>query len=111
VTPVKRVKSEHQQPTGMLQPLQVSEWKWEEIVMNFVMGLLRTRSRYSSLWVIMDRLNKVAHFIPVKTTYSELQLAELYVSRRVCLHEVPKRIVSARVTQFISMFRVRSNSK
>jgi transposase InsO family protein len=52
----------------------------------------------------VDRLTKVAHFISVKTTYSGPQLAELYVSRIVCLHEVPKKIVSDRGTQFTSRF-------
>jgi hypothetical protein len=64
------VKAEHQQPTRLLQPLQVLEWKWEEMAMNFIVGLLRTRSGYDSIWVIVDRLTKVAHFIPIKTTYS-----------------------------------------
>jgi hypothetical protein len=50
--------------------LQVPEWKCEEIVMDFIIGLLRTQSGYNSIWVIVDRLTKVAHFIPVKTTYS-----------------------------------------
>jgi hypothetical protein len=63
--------------------------------MDFIVGLLRTQSGYDSIWVIVDRLAKVAHFIPVKANYSGLQLAEFYMSRIFCLHEVPKRIVSA----------------
>jgi hypothetical protein len=82
----------------------VPEWKWEEIAIDFIMSLPRTQSGYDSICVIMDRLPKVAHFIPVKTTYSEPQLAELYMSRIVCLHGVPKKIVSDRGTQFISKF-------
>jgi hypothetical protein len=78
----------------------VPEWKWEEIAMDFIMGLPRTQSGYDSIWVIVDRLTKVAHFIPIKTTYSRLQLAELYMSRIVCLHGVPKKIVSDKETQF-----------
>jgi hypothetical protein len=54
----------------MLQPSQVPEWKWEEIAKNSIMGLRRTQYGYDSLWEIMDRLTKVAHFIPVKTTYT-----------------------------------------
>jgi transposase InsO family protein len=100
----QRVKAKHQRPAGLLQPLQVPEWKWEEIAMDFIVGLPRTQSRYDSIWVIVDRLTKVAHFIPVKTTYSRSQLAELYVSRIVCLHGVPKKIVSDRGTQFTSRF-------
>jgi transposase InsO family protein len=89
--------------------LQVPEWKWEEIDMDFIMGLPRTQSGYDSIWVIVDRLVKVAHFIPVKTTYSGPQLAELYMSRIVCLHGVPKKIVYDRGTQFTSRFWERSH--
>jgi hypothetical protein len=72
--------------------------------MDFIVGLPRTQSGYDSIWVIVDRLTKVAHFIPVKITYSGLQLEELYMSRIVCLYRVPKKIVSDRGTQFTSQF-------
>jgi hypothetical protein len=88
----------------LLQPLQVPEWKWEEIAMNFIVGLPRTQSGYDSIWIIVDRLTKVAHFIPIKTTYSGPQLAELYMSWIVCLHGVPKKIMSDRGTQFTLRF-------
>jgi hypothetical protein len=65
----QRVKAEHQRPAGLLQPLKVPEWKWEEISMYFIFGLPHTRDGYCSIWVIVDRLTKVAHFVPVKTTY------------------------------------------
>jgi hypothetical protein len=82
----------------------VPEWKWEEIAMDFIVGLPRTQSGYDSIWVIVDQLSKVAHFIPVKTTYSRSQLAELYISRIVCLYGVPKKILSYRGTQFTLKF-------
>jgi hypothetical protein len=72
----QRVKAEHQRPAGLLQPLKIPEWKWEEIRMDFIVGLPRTQARYDSIWVIVDRLTKVAHFIPIKTTYSGAKLAE-----------------------------------
>jgi hypothetical protein len=72
--------------------------------MNFIMGLPRTQSGYDSIWVIVDRLTKVAHFIPVRITYSGPQLVELYMPRIVCLHGVPKKIVSDRGTWFTSKF-------
>jgi hypothetical protein len=100
----QQVKVEHQQPARLLQSLQVSEWKWEEIAMDFIVRLPETQSGYDSIWVIVDRLTKVAHFIPIKTTYSAPQLVELYMSRIVCLHGVPKKIVSDRGTQFTSRF-------
>jgi hypothetical protein len=62
--------------------------------MDFIVGLPHTQVGYDSIWVIVDRLTKVAHFIPVNTTYSGAKLAELYVSRIVCLHVVPNKIVS-----------------
>jgi hypothetical protein len=82
----------------------VHEWKWEEIATDVIVRLPRTQSGYDSIWVIVDRLTKEAHFIPVKTTYSGLQLAELYMSRIVCLHGVPKKIVSDRGIQFTLRF-------
>jgi hypothetical protein len=72
--------------------------------MDFIMSLPRTQLGYNFIWVIVDRLTKVAHFIPVKTTYFGPQLAELYMSRIVCLHGVPKNIVSDRGTQFTLKF-------
>jgi hypothetical protein len=71
----QRVKSEHQRTIGMLPPLQVLESKWENIDMDFIMELPRTQSRYGSLWIIINRLTKVAHFMLVKTTYTRPQLA------------------------------------
>jgi hypothetical protein len=90
----QRVKAEHQRPIGLLLPLKILEWKWEEIVTNFIVGLPHTQARYDSIWVIVDRLIKVAHFIPIKMAYSTAKLVELYMSRIVCLHGVPKKIVS-----------------
>ncbi|WVZ80271.1 hypothetical protein U9M48_027762 [Paspalum notatum var. saurae] len=100
----QRVKAEHQRPAGLLQPLKVPEWKWEEITMDFIVGLPRTQRGYNSIWVVVDRLTKVAHFIPVNTTYLGAKLAELYISRIVCLHGLPKRIISDRDSQFTSRF-------
>jgi transposase InsO family protein len=68
------------------------------------MGLPRTQSGYDSIWVIRDRVTKVAHFIPVNMTYFGPQLAKLHLSRIDCLHRVPKNIVSDRGTQFTLKF-------
>ena len=100
----QRVKAEHQRPACLLQPLQIPVWKWEEISMDFIVGLPRTRDGYDSICVIVDRLTKTTHFIPVRTTYTSAKLAELYMSRIVCLHGVLKKIVSDRGTQFTSRF-------
>jgi hypothetical protein len=65
----QRVKAKHERPAGLLYPLKIPEWKWEEIDMDFIVGLPRTPAGYDSIWVIVDRLTKVAHFISVKTIY------------------------------------------
>jgi hypothetical protein len=92
----QRVKAKHQRPAGLPHPLKIPEWKLEEIGMDFITGLPRTPKGYDSIWVVEDRWTKVAHFIPVKTTYKCSQLAELYMARIVSLHGVPKKIVSDR---------------
>jgi hypothetical protein len=78
--------------------LLVSKWKWEEIGMDFVIGLPRTQKGNDSIWVIIDRLTKVAHFILVKTTYGGATLAQLYIKEIVRLHGISRRIVSDRGT-------------
>jgi len=72
--------------------------------MDFIVGLSRTQKGYNSIWVVVDRLTNVAHFIPMNTTYSGARLEELYISRIVCLHGVPKKIISDRGSQFTSRF-------
>jgi hypothetical protein len=72
--------------------------------MDFIVDLPRTRAGYDSIWLVVYRLTKVAHFILVKTSYNSAVLAELYMSWIVCLHGVPKKIVSDRGTQFTSHF-------
>jgi hypothetical protein len=98
----QRVKAGRQRPVELLQPFKIPKWKWEEISMNFIVGLPKTQSGYDSIWVVVDHLSKVAHFIPVKTTYKASKLAELCIATIVCLHRVPNKIASDRGTQFTS---------
>ena len=84
--------------------MPIPEWKWDKLDMDFITGLPRTRSGYDSIWVVVDRFAKVAHFIPTKTTYMSAKLAMIYMTRIICLHGVPRTIVSDRGTQFTSMF-------
>ncbi|GKA30222.1 putative reverse transcriptase domain-containing protein [Tanacetum coccineum] len=78
-----KVKAEHQKPSGLLQQPKIPEWKWEKITMDFVSGLPRTPSGYDSIWVIVDRLTKSAHFLPMKKTDSIEKLAQLYLKEIV----------------------------
>ena len=89
---------------GFLQPLHIPIWKWEDISMDFIMGLPRTTKGYDSIWVIVDRLTKSAHFLPVDTRYSVKKYAKLYFDRIVTLHGVPPTIVSDRGSVFVSHF-------
>ncbi len=100
----QKVKAEHQRPGGELQPLDIPEWKWDQITMDFVVGLPRTTKGHDAIWVVVDRLTKSAHFISIKTTFSLEQLAALYVQEIVRLHGVPKSIVSDRDARFTSKF-------
>nr|GEW89185.1 putative reverse transcriptase domain-containing protein [Tanacetum cinerariifolium] len=80
-----KVKAEHQNPFNLLQQPKILEWKWEKITMDFVSGLSRTPSGYDSIWVIVDRLTKSAHFLPMKKTDSIEKLAQLYLKEIKCL--------------------------
>src|SRR6266508_6234499 len=100
----QRVKAEHQRPAGLLQPLPIPVWKWDEISMDFIVGLPRTPKGHDSIWVIVDRLTKVAHFIPVRITFGGDKYAQLYVDHILRLHGVPSRIVSDRGPQFTARF-------
>jgi hypothetical protein len=88
------VKADHLRPTGNLQPLSIPEWKWEGIYMDFIVGLPRTSCGHDSIWVIVDRMTKSAHFIPVGTRYRVRQYAELYMSHIICYHGISKTIIS-----------------
>lgn len=100
----QQVKAEHQRPAGLLQPLPVPEWKWEHITMDFVVGLPRTKNQHDAVWVIVDRLTKSVHFLPMKMTDPLEKLARLYIHEIVRLHGVPVSIVSDRDSRFVSHF-------
>ncbi|KAJ9535815.1 hypothetical protein OSB04_un001026 [Centaurea solstitialis] len=78
-----KVKAEHQKPSGLLQQPEIPEWKGEQVSMDFVTKLPKTKKGHDTIWVIVDRLTKSAHFLPIKETYSIDKLAQLYVSEIV----------------------------
>jgi hypothetical protein len=100
----QQVKAEHQRPTGTLQPLNSPQWKWDQIAMDFVVGLPKAPGGQDSIWVIIDRLAKSAHFIPFRITNSIPKLAKMYIRDIVRLHGVPASIVSDRDSRFTSRF-------
>lgn len=100
----QKAKVEHQKPAGMLQSLEVPHWKWDSISMDFLVALPKTQRKFDSISVIVDRLTKSAHFLPVKTTDDVAKLAEIYISEIVRFHGVPSNIVSDRDPKFTSRF-------
>jgi hypothetical protein len=92
------------QVAGVLQPLPIPSWKWEDISMDFIVGLPNTSQRHDSIWVIVDRLTKTAIFLPVHTAYNAKKYVEIYLDRIVRLHGVPITIISDHGAQFIAHF-------
>ena len=75
----QHIKAEHQKLSGLLQPLEVPEWKWKNITMDFVSGLPRTQKGHDAIWVIVDHLTKSDHFLSVNMKYSLEKLAQFYL--------------------------------
>jgi hypothetical protein len=100
----RKVKADYMKPGGLFQPLNIPDWKWDDISMDFIVGLPMMARKFDLIWVIMDRFTKSAHFIPVNTGYGAQKYAELYVTRVLCLHGVPKTIISDRGSQFVARF-------
>ncbi|XP_070029389.1 uncharacterized protein [Nicotiana sylvestris] len=87
------VKYEHQRHGSLLQRLEILEWNWEHITMDFLVGLSQTSKKFDVVWIIVERLTKSAHFIPVVVTYSSKLLVEIYIGNIVRLHGVPMSII------------------
>ncbi|GKA19037.1 putative nucleotidyltransferase, ribonuclease H, partial [Tanacetum coccineum] len=100
----QQVKIEHQRASGLLQPLEIPMWKWDEISMDFVTGLPTTQKRHDAIWVVVDRLTKSAHFLPIRKNYGISKLAEIFQQEIVRLHGTPTSIVSDRDPKFTSRF-------
>ena len=100
----RRVKAEHQRPAGLLHPLPIPEWKFDHIEMDFVTGFPKSKKGNDAIFVVIDKLSKVAHFLPVKESISATQLAELYTFRIVSLHSMRTMISSDRGSIFTSKF-------
>ena len=100
----QQVKAKHQVSSSLLNPIPIPQWKWDNITMNFVSDFPLTKRKHDSIWVIVDRLTKSAHFLPVRLNYSVDRLVELYVNEIVWLHRIPLSIVSDCDPRFTSKF-------
>jgi hypothetical protein len=88
-----KIKASHLKTAGTIQPLPIPSWKWDDISRDFIVGLPLTSRNHDSIWVVVDRLTKTAHFIAVNSTYSAKDYAEIYLDRIVQLDVIPKTII------------------
>ncbi|GJR34063.1 putative reverse transcriptase domain-containing protein [Tanacetum coccineum] len=99
-----RVKAEHQRPSGLLVQPKIPEWKWDNITMDFITKLPRSSQGFDTIWVIVDRLTKSAHFLPIRENDPLDKLARLYLNRIVARHGIPASIICDRDGRFTSNF-------
>jgi hypothetical protein len=92
----QKVKADYMKPGGLLQLLSILEWKWDDISMYFIVGLPLTARKFDLIWIIMDQLSKSTHFIPIHTNYNVQKYVGLNIPHVLCLHRVPKTIISDR---------------
>ncbi|GJS53514.1 putative nucleotidyltransferase, ribonuclease H [Tanacetum coccineum] len=95
-----KVKAEHQRPSGLLVQPDIPEWKWEKITMDFITKQPKMAAGFDSIWVIVDRLTKSAHLLPIKETNSTEKLTRLYIKEIVARHGIPVSIISDRYSHF-----------
>ena len=93
-------KTKHQHPFGLLQPLPIPEWKWEIISIDFITGLPKTNKQHDSIMVVVDKLSKPAHFIPVNSTFKSINIANIFMKEIFRLHGIPKVVISDRDVKF-----------
>jgi len=98
------VKAEHQHPAGLLQPLPIPEWKWEIISLDFITGLPKNAKENDSIMVVVDKLSKAAHFIPIKSTFKAVNIVEFFMKEIFRIHGIPKMVISNRDAKFTGNF-------
>ncbi|GJR47141.1 putative reverse transcriptase domain-containing protein [Tanacetum coccineum] len=97
-----KVKAEHQRPSGLLQQPKIPEWKWDKITMDFITKFPRSKSGHDTIWVMVDRLTKSAHFLAKREDYSTKKLAKIYIDEIVTRQRVPVSIITDRDGRFTS---------
>jgi hypothetical protein len=100
----QRVKVEHRQPSRLLQKLPISVWKWEVVTMDFITKFPRIRKQHDVIMVVVEKLTKASHFIPIKVTHKETNFVDIYMREVECLHGIPKTILFDRDLNFTSKF-------
>jgi hypothetical protein len=106
----QKVKVEHRHPIGLLQPFPIPEWKWEVVTMDFITKFPRTRKQRDAIMVVVEKLTKVSHFIPMKVTHKETNVVYIYMREVAHFHGIPKKIV-LKETQCLAQGSGRDYSK
>jgi hypothetical protein len=99
-----KVKADYIKLRGLLQPLSIPTWKWDDISMDFIVDLALTARKFNLIWMIVDRLTKCTHFIPVNTNYNTQKYVEIYIAHVLCQHGVPRMIIIDRGSQLVARF-------
>ena len=100
----QQVKAKHQHLEGLLLPLPIPEWKWEVISVDFITGFPKSKKKNDYVMVVVDKLSKDAHFIPVKSTYKVVNIADIFMKEVFRLHGIPKTIISNRDVKITGKF-------
>ena len=98
----QQVKVEHQHLADLLQPLPIPEWKWDIILLDFIIGLPKTQKKNDLIMVVIDKLSKSAHFIPMKSTYKTINIVEFFMKEIFRLHGISKMVIFDRDVKFMS---------
>jgi hypothetical protein len=81
-----KVNADYMKSGGLLQPLSIPAWKWDDICIDFIVGFPMMTGKFDSIWVILHRLSKSGHFIPVNTNFKVQRYAEIYIAYVLCLN-------------------------
>jgi hypothetical protein len=100
----QRVKDEHRHLAGLLQPLPIPEWNWEVVKMDFITKFPKTSKQNDAIMVVVEKLTKSSHFIPMKFTQKETNFVDIYMRQVACFHGIPKTIVCDKDIKFTSKF-------
>jgi hypothetical protein len=100
----QKFKVEHKFLASLLQPFPILEWKWEVVTMEFITKLPRTVKQHDSIMIVVEKLTKYAHFIPMKITHKETKIVDIYLKELSKLRGIPKIIVSDKDPKFTSKF-------
>jgi hypothetical protein len=98
----QQVKFEHRHLAGLLHPIQISEWKWEVISMDCITSLPKTTKQHDAIMVVVDKLSKAAHFVPIQSTYKSIDVANVFMKEIFRLHGLLKTIISDKDVKFTS---------